>query len=90
MSDKAPDVSPHMGYMDETKIRVWTDGTSTVAEVVQIDPAYGDLSRGRGVARRKRGDRRNPGIGVSLAVGRALKDAAERLERALNQEGYTL
>lgn len=90
LNSPAPAVSHDMAYSDETKIRIFTDGTSTVAEVVQIDHTFGDLVRGRGVARRRKGDKRREGIGTSLAVGRALRDAAQRIEEALSQEGYTL
>ena len=90
MSDKAPQVSEEIGFSDETKVRIFTDGTSTVAEVVQDGGMFGDSVRGRGVARRRKGDKRREEIGASLAVGRAFRDAAERIERGLNREGYTL
>ena len=90
MSDKAPQVSHQIGFSDNTKIRIFTDGTSTVAEVVQGSDMWGDHVRGRGVARRRKGDKRREEIGTSLAVGRALRDAVERIEKGLIAEGYTL
>lgn len=72
---------------DDFHLVVLSDGTITTAEVIQreYDPYRGRSENqvGWGVARRRKGDRRDPDLGVRLAVSRAFRDAAEKIEERL-------
>ena len=61
----------------DVKIKVWEDDTWTVA---QIYAESGGLL-GQGRAKRRKGDRRNPALGFSLAIRRAYADAIAKEEK---------
>lgn len=75
---------------DSYYIRHMTDGTTTFVQIVYRDPygiAGGQQVIGAGTARRRKGDKRNPGLGSALAFMRAhamayeyYKNAAENCE----------
>lgn len=72
-------------------VRVVQDGTRTVAEVYEGErDEIGEWSKpiGVGHAVRRKGDRRDNSLGVTLALGRAFQCAAdnafEAAEKALN------
>ncbi|PRH79357.1 hypothetical protein C6N75_09745 [Streptomyces solincola] len=72
------------------RIAVLTDGTSSTAEIL-VENEYGGFDvMGRGVARRRKGDTRQPELGTRLAIGRALKHAASSYEEHLRKRGYEL
>jgi hypothetical protein len=56
------------------KIHTVTDGTETHADVF-----FGDVVVGRGVSRRRKGEKRNDEAGQNLAVARAFADLAAGL-----------
>lgn len=72
---------------DDYKIIVLADGTTTSVEIVQSDihPFSGrvDYSLGSGVARRRKGDPRDPELGIKLAMARAFQNAAEKIVETL-------
>lgn len=55
------------------KVEVWMNGTETVAHVTSPD----DEIVGTGIARRRKGERRNEAAGISLALSRALAEASQ-------------
>lgn len=75
----------------EQYVRVVQDGTRTVAEVYsgkQEDHYDGKLALGVGHSVRRKGERRRPEIGTTLAIARAFESVAknsyEGVEKALN------
>lgn len=69
-------------------VKVVTDGTRTVAEVYEgdEDPIV-NKPVGVGHAVRNKGDRRNPELGVTLAIARAFQDAGENAWEILRAKG---
>ncbi len=66
-------------------VRVVQDGTRTVAEVYEGErDDLGPWSKPLGVGHsvRRKGDRRNGELGVTLALGRAFQDAADNARQA--------
>lgn len=84
------------GYESDNSyyIRHMTDGTTTLVQIVFRDPsnmAGGPLLIGQGVARRRKGETRNAGLGSALAFMRAHAEAYEYYKRAAeNAEHGTL
>lgn len=65
---------------EEMKIVTVSDGTETVAEVIQ--KMHGSwYVLGHGTARRRKGDPRNRDLGQRLALARAFRAAAEQIEK---------
>lgn len=60
-------------------IRIVQDGTRTVAEIYNGDETVARFADPMGVghAIRRKGDKRNPGLGVALAIARAFESASE-------------
>jgi hypothetical protein len=84
--------STELGFSEDVFMRIISDGTTTVATVVERsdNPFASERARGRGVARRRKGDPRNPALAATLAVGRALRDASNQAEEVLRKNGYEL
>ncbi|GHF94540.1 dsRBD fold-containing protein [Streptomyces hydrogenans] len=79
-ANKDPYVRPgELGSNELTyTLRVVADGTRTVVEVYDTaDVQLWTRPVGVGRARRRKGDRRDSGLGTSLALARALKDASD-------------
>lgn len=81
-SNKAPHQGPtaleHLVSKMNLKVDTYTDGTITE---VFIGPARdSDTQYGRGVSRRRKGDPRRTEVGHDLALARALRDMADRIE----------
>lgn len=70
----------------DLKMRVFTDGTNTVAQLVWKNAEGNEELAGVGRARRAPGDKRDFQLGASLAVRRAYDDAI-RTERKTFGEG---
>ena len=66
------------GLILDGGINVYQDGTTTLVQI--LDPDNPDVYLSEGVARRRKGDRRNPAVGRALAISRALRDLADRYE----------
>ena len=56
------------------EVEVYSDGTTTEARIQAADV---DGYIGRGVARRRKGERRDPDLGLALAMARAFFDLAD-------------
>lgn len=54
-----------------------SDGTTTVAQL--LDPEDDSIVLAQGVARRRKGERRDAAVGDLLAIGRAYHEAGDRL-----------
>lgn len=65
------------GWHTSMKIAVQTDGTETVAELIDLDDDLNVI--GLGVAKRRKGERADPGLGRDLAALRAFEEAAVRV-----------
>lgn len=65
----------------ELETDTYTDGTTT--EVVIRNPEDATTYIGRGVARRRKGDPRDIGVGHTIALARALRDMADGIEAEL-------
>lgn len=63
---------------DDWKVIVLSDETTTVAELM-----LQGVVMGRGVAKRRKGEERNAGLGHTLALTRAFRDAARTLGKEL-------
>lgn len=90
MSSKRSD-TPVANFQEKYEIRVVQDDRVTVAEIVvqdTSDPFDKGGVIGRGVARRRKGDRRQPGYGITLAILRAFREAVKTAERSLLERGY--
>lgn len=73
----------HLERGEETiafEVEGLTDGTTT--EVVVVDPLHPGFA-GRGVSRRRKGDPRNSDVGYTIALARALRDMANKVEADL-------
>lgn len=70
---------------NEVEVTVVTDGTTTEA-VVRLDGVSEPFAKG--TAKRRRGDRRNPEVGILLALARAFEDGAGELRKSLADLGY--
>lgn len=68
------------------KLRVFSDGTHTIAQLVFVEDDGREIIAGEGTARRRSGDTRNFQHGVSLSVRRAYAAAAEAEEDAFPLE----
>jgi hypothetical protein len=79
---------------DSYYIRHMTDGTTTLVQIIYRDPSSmigGPQLIGHGIARRRKGETRNPGLGSALAFMRAHAEAYEYYKSAAeNAEHGTL
>jgi hypothetical protein len=69
---------------DSYYIRHMTDGTTTLVQIIFRDPVNmigGPMVIGQGIARRRKGDSRNPTLGSALAFQRAHAMAYEYYSR---------
>lgn len=83
--------TPVANFQEAYELRVVQDDRTTVAELVvrdTEDPYSKAGVIGRGVARRRKGDRRDPGFGINLAVLRALRASVKTAERHMVERGY--
>ncbi|MGW6255458.1 dsRBD fold-containing protein [Streptomyces sp. NPDC055085] len=87
-SPRIPELSM-VKVADSWEVRVVTDDTSTIAEILFADDE-GPASLGVGTARRRKGDRRDSDLGWKLALGRAFQDAANGIAAELAVDGHTL
>lgn len=90
MTHRTPYIRPgELGTSTETlTIRIVQDGTRAVAEVYRGDEEYARYGQpvGVGHASRRKGDKRNPTLGASLAMARALASASENVMQAVREE----
>ena len=74
---------------DDFKIVSISNGTVTRVEVVtrRVDPYLGETweQLGIGTAKRRKGDRRDETLGMSLALRRAFQDAASYYGRIVDE-----
>lgn len=77
-----------LGSNDEPfKVRIVQDGTRTVAEVYRGDSDIRYAAPvGVGHAVRRKGDARNPSLGASLAMARALASTSENILDTVRKE----
>lgn len=68
---------------EEFRVEIAADDQSTLVEI--YEPTGGDDPLGSGVARRRKGDRRNTDLGVALAMARAFRDASDRYARVAEE-----
>jgi hypothetical protein len=61
---------------NEFDVVLATDGTNTICEVI-INTERGRTVAGRGIARRRKGDKRDADVGSALALARAFQQAAD-------------
>ncbi|MFD8117040.1 dsRBD fold-containing protein [Streptomyces microflavus] len=84
------DPAVRANFGQDAHVNIMVDDRTTIAEIL-VQNEWGVLEPlGRGVARRRKGDRRNSQLGMSLAMARALRHAADRYEDDLKAKGYTL
>lgn len=77
MSDRLSSNPSH-----EFGITILSDGTRTTAEITQTN-GFQHFRVGFGEAKRKKGDRRDESLGVRLALMRAFRNAADRVEEMI-------
>jgi Domain of unknown function (DUF1876) len=79
---REPEETPY----GETPLRMVTitDDNATIA-VLEMTGQFGDVMRFTGSAKREPGDQRLPMVGKTLAVARAMQNAAETLESAAKE-----
>lgn len=71
------------------EVNVLSDGTTTHAEInVKFSPFSSLHVLGEGVARRRKGDRRDRDLGELVALRRAFNDAAMNCLREIEARGY--
>jgi hypothetical protein len=74
--NEMPTGNPHLvSGGNEFEVEVISDGTTTTVQL-----GYDGGIVGHGVARRRKGETRNPAVGIALATARALRDAADGYE----------
>lgn len=91
MSSK-PHINPEVqaNFSQKVAVQIVTDGTSTRAELLVENHAGVMEPVGTGVARRRRGDRRDSQAGLTLAFARALGDAYGTYRTLLADQGYVV
>lgn len=62
------------------------DDDRTTAQVLTDDPFGEEVVVGTGKAKRRKGDPRNPELGLALASVRALRDAADRQQAFIDEQ----
>lgn len=75
---QGPTLIDHLVSDINVEVHTFTDGTTT--EVFILDPDDAEQYLGRGVARRRKGDRRDIEVGYQIGLARALRNLADELE----------
>ncbi|OII61158.1 hypothetical protein BJP40_06425 [Streptomyces sp. CC53] len=73
-------MNPELDYHEETlTVELVRDGTTTRVEIIDETGAV----IGMGVARRRKGDKRNAAVGTAIAMQRAMRSSADAFSRVV-------
>lgn len=77
MAKKKPDATRHLDFsVSPMEVLVYADGSLT--EVMIVESGNEEEYLARGVAKRRKGEPRNPELGTALAATRAFAELTER------------